>query len=29
MFKVGMVLGKFYPFHKGHAYLINTGSEPV
>jgi HTH-type transcriptional repressor of NAD biosynthesis genes len=24
MFKVGMVLGKFYPFHKGHAFLINT-----
>jgi HTH-type transcriptional repressor of NAD biosynthesis genes len=22
-FKVGMVLGKFYPFHNGHAYLID------
>lgn len=23
-FKVGMVLGKFYPFHNGHAYLIDS-----
>src|SRR4051812_15365250 len=22
--KQGLVVGKFYPFHKGHAYLIET-----
>jgi HTH-type transcriptional regulator, transcriptional repressor of NAD biosynthesis genes len=26
-YKHGMVLGKFYPLHKGHLYLINTASE--
>lgn len=24
-FKTGAVLGKFYPLHKGHQYLIETG----
>jgi HTH-type transcriptional regulator, transcriptional repressor of NAD biosynthesis genes len=27
MFKRGMVLGKFYPFHEGHKFLIKTAYE--
>lgn len=25
MYKRGVVVGKFYPFHKGHQYLVETG----
>ena len=24
-YELGLIVGKFYPFHKGHEYLINTG----
>lgn len=27
MFKQGVIVGKFYPFHKGHAHLIRSASE--
>ncbi len=29
MKKVGLTLGKFYPFHKGHQYLIETALSEV
>lgn len=27
--KTGLVIGKFYPPHKGHKYLINTAAQKV
>lgn len=29
MKKIGLTIGKFAPFHKGHEYLINTALEAV
>ncbi len=26
---IGVVIGKFYPPHRGHKFLIETGSEPL
>ena len=28
-FETGLVIGKFFPLHKGHQYLIDTALEQV